>query len=58
MITYHILISEEQRIELLKIITSSGADAEDQPLEYWKDMLTALPTEEAFEPGLVYGFCL
>jgi hypothetical protein len=57
---YTIIISEEQRVALLQLISNSSFDlrGRDQPLEYWVDMLTDLPKVESENPGVHHGFCL
>lgn len=67
--TYTILISEEQREALLRVLKASGEDFDspvndptkgpfEHPLMFWKEMLQELPETEAQHPGISHGFCL
>lgn len=58
---YLIQISEEQRVALLEILKAaplSMTGVQDAPLEFWVEMLDALPRSEAEEPKIVHGFNL
>jgi hypothetical protein len=57
---YLIQINEEQRIALLELVTNApvSVNGNDAPLAFWVDMLKALPTDEAAQPGAINGFCL
>jgi hypothetical protein len=59
--SYIINISESQRQALLHLIKTSTDRldfiGEDKPLEYWEDMLSDLPKQEAEHPGVIHGFC-
>lgn len=56
--SYTIVINEEQRLALLKVISDLNIDLEgdDHPLQYWVDMLDDLPESEAEYPGFRHSF--
>jgi hypothetical protein len=58
---YLIQINEEQRVALLEILKAaplSMTGVQDAPLEFWVEMLDALPSSEAEDSGIVHAFCL
>lgn len=57
-VSYTISINEAQRKALLEVIHAMDADRADAPLEYWVNMLSELPRNEAEHPGITHGFCL
>lgn len=52
---YTIMISEEQRKALLKVLLGSCTEP---ALKYWPEMLEELPEIEKQYPGVLHGFCL
>lgn len=56
--SYHIQINDEQRLALLELLSKVDTNSENNPLEYWVEMLTELPAIEAENPGITHGFCL
>lgn len=58
-VSYEIMINEAQRLALVEILKRNSTDTlDDAPLEYWVEMLTNLPRDEAAHPGVTHGFCL
>lgn len=59
--SYTIQISESQRAALETLLnTREGLAMQGvgNPLEYWSEMVRALPNDEAESPGILHGFCL
>jgi len=58
-VSYELVINEEQRIALRALVHANElSSAKDPALEYWVEMLDALPADEAANPGILHGFCL
>jgi hypothetical protein len=59
--SYLISISEEQRVALLEVLKAQPPEVTGEantPLEFWVEMLDALPSTEAADPEIVHGFNL
>lgn len=59
--TYSVMISDEQRVALLKLLADAGLGGNndhDSPLAYWVAMLTELPEMEKENPRVLHGLCL
>ncbi len=56
--SYDIIINEEQRVALHKLLDALGPLGDDHALQYWADMLQDLPNDEMASPGVRHGFCL
>lgn len=64
---YTIMINETQRLALLEVIKAAPKEILEKyedlitngpALEYWEEMLSTLPEDEAAHPGVVHGFCI